>query len=82
MCVSKCVENRTGNLSVAINLHSRLLTVLISLTLSLSEENAERIMLDPASRENLKFKDLLKVVTQLVHKHHDVSLAALQSSKI
>lgn len=26
-----------------------------------SEENAERVMLDPTSRENLKFKDLLKV---------------------
>ncbi|KAG8012813.1 Beta-parvin [Nibea albiflora] len=29
---------------------------------TLMEENAERIMLDPTSRENLKFKDLLKVV--------------------
>lgn len=27
----------------------------------ISEENAERVMLDPMSRENLKFKDLLKV---------------------
>lgn len=26
-----------------------------------SEENAERVMLDPTSRDNLKFKDLLKV---------------------
>lgn len=43
------------------------LTVLTSLTLSSSEENAERIMLDPTSRENLKFKDLLKVV-----RHHIV----------
>lgn len=25
------------------------------------EENAERVMLDPTSRDNLKFKDLLKV---------------------
>lgn len=35
--------------------------------ITLPEENAERIMLDPTSRENLKFKDLLKVDGDLVH---------------
>lgn len=42
-------------------------SVLISLPYS-AEENAERIMLDPTSRENLKFKDLLKV-SYVVLKH-------------
>ncbi len=37
------------------------LTVMMSLMMISSEENAERIMLDPTSRENPKFKDLLKV---------------------
>ncbi|KAF0040615.1 hypothetical protein F2P81_006513, partial [Scophthalmus maximus] len=31
------------------------------------EENAERIMLDPTSRENLKFKDLLKVLIDWIN---------------
>lgn len=39
------------------------------LFLTLSEENAERIMLDPTSRENLKFKDLLKVVCDHMWQH-------------
>lgn len=57
------------------------LTVLTSLTLSSSEENAERIMLDPTSRENLKFKDLLKVVWDQVLHTNMVSLQHNQSSK-
>lgn len=35
--------------------------------LTLPEENAERIMLDPTSRENLKFKDLQKVAGNSGH---------------
>ncbi|XP_055365688.1 beta-parvin isoform X2 [Betta splendens] len=31
------------------------------------EENAERVMLDPTSRENLKFKDLLKVLIDWIN---------------
>ncbi|XP_039989793.1 beta-parvin isoform X2 [Xiphias gladius] len=34
---------------------------------TLLEENAERIMLDPTSRENLKFKDLLKVLIDWIN---------------
>uniref|UniRef100_A0A8C9YS21 Parvin, beta n=1 Tax=Sander lucioperca TaxID=283035 RepID=A0A8C9YS21_SANLU len=34
---------------------------------TLMEENAERIMLDPTSRENLKFKDLLKVLIDWIN---------------
>uniref|UniRef100_A0A3Q3APH8 Parvin, beta n=1 Tax=Kryptolebias marmoratus TaxID=37003 RepID=A0A3Q3APH8_KRYMA len=34
---------------------------------TLLEENAERIMLDPTSRENLKFKDLLKVLVDWIN---------------
>uniref|UniRef100_A0A665TLB2 Calponin-homology (CH) domain-containing protein n=1 Tax=Echeneis naucrates TaxID=173247 RepID=A0A665TLB2_ECHNA len=34
---------------------------------ALLEENAERIMLDPTSRENLKFKDLLKVLIDWIN---------------
>uniref|UniRef100_A0A665TV15 Calponin-homology (CH) domain-containing protein n=1 Tax=Echeneis naucrates TaxID=173247 RepID=A0A665TV15_ECHNA len=40
---------------------------LTALTFSLPEENAERIMLDPTSRENLKFKDLLKVLIDWIN---------------
>uniref|UniRef100_A0A7N6AA17 Calponin-homology (CH) domain-containing protein n=1 Tax=Anabas testudineus TaxID=64144 RepID=A0A7N6AA17_ANATE len=34
---------------------------------TLLEENTERIMLDPTSRENLKFKDLLKVLIDWIN---------------
>ncbi|KAK7891402.1 hypothetical protein WMY93_023365 [Mugilogobius chulae] len=34
---------------------------------TLLEENAERIMLDPTSRENLKFKDLVKVLIDWIN---------------
>ncbi|CAL8260965.1 unnamed protein product [Merluccius merluccius] len=34
---------------------------------TLMEENAERVMLDPTSRENLKFKDLLKVLIDWIN---------------
>uniref|UniRef100_A0A3Q1CI89 Calponin-homology (CH) domain-containing protein n=1 Tax=Amphiprion ocellaris TaxID=80972 RepID=A0A3Q1CI89_AMPOC len=34
---------------------------------TLLEENAERLMLDPTSRENLKFKDLLKVLIDWIN---------------
>lgn len=44
-------------------------SALTDLFLTFSEENAERIMLDPTSRENLKFKDLLKVVCDHMWKH-------------
>lgn len=43
------------------------------LMLYLSEENAERIMLDPTSRENLKFKDLLKVDIVISPQHSQSS---------
>uniref|UniRef100_A0A672H783 Calponin-homology (CH) domain-containing protein n=1 Tax=Salarias fasciatus TaxID=181472 RepID=A0A672H783_SALFA len=34
---------------------------------TLLEENAERVMLDPTSRENLKFKDLVKVLIDWIN---------------
>ncbi|TNN00365.1 hypothetical protein fugu_011611 [Takifugu bimaculatus] len=34
---------------------------------TLLEENAERVMLDPTSRDNLKFKDLLKVLIDWIN---------------
>lgn len=43
-------------------IYSTNVSFLSSLKNITTEENAERIMLDPTSRENPKFKDLVKVI--------------------
>lgn len=55
MAVPVTVNQTTSLPSATITSHTSLTGCPVS------EENAERVMLDPTSRDNLKFKDLLKV---------------------
>lgn len=63
------IHVRLNHVWIQRKLSDELPQVLTDLFLALSEENAERIMLDPTSRENLKFKDLLKVVCDHMWKY-------------